>query len=147
MRSFLSVKAVGRCAVAVAAIAGSVAMFGAVTKKSYFTTHDKAYYADPAVLEYIQPGLVFSIVSANIASDGTITVDYKITDPSGAALDIAGVTTPGAVSPRYVLAYIPKGQTQFKSYFYTNSTNATSGFVSTRVTGDTTGTLKTVALG
>src|ERR1051326_7795258 len=101
MRSLWSVTAAGRYAIALAAIAGSIAMFGAA-KKSNFTTHEKAYYADPSVIEYIQPGLAFTIVSANIASDGTISVDYKITDPSGAPLDLAGVTTPGAVSPRYM---------------------------------------------
>ena len=146
MRILSSVTAAGRYAVALVVIAGSIAMFGAA-KKSNFTTHDKAYYADPSVIEYVQPGLVFSVVSANIASDGTITVDYKITDPTGAALDQAGVVTPGAVSPRFVLGYIPAGQTQFADYFTTTSTNATSGFVSTHPSADSGGTTTTKAVG
>ena len=146
MRVFASVTALGRYAAALVVIAGSVALFGAA-KKSNYSPHQKAFYADPNVIEYIQPGLQVSIVSAKIASDGTISVDYKISDPSGAPLDIAGVTTPGAASLRYVLAYIPKGQTQFKSYFFSTTTNSSTGFVATRPSGDTGGTVQTVALG
>ena len=47
----------------------------------------------------VRPGLVFKIVSANIAQDGTISVDYKVSDPKGLPLDTAGITTPGAVRP------------------------------------------------
>jgi len=65
MRSLWSVTAAGRYAIALAAIAGSIATFGAA-KKSNFTTHEKAYYADPSVIEYIQPGLAFTIVSASL---------------------------------------------------------------------------------
>ena len=99
MRIRSSVAVAGRYTVALVVVAGSLVMFGAA-KKSNFTTHDKAYYADPSVIEYVQPGLVFSVVSANIAKDGTISVDFKITDPTGAALDRAGVLSPGAVSTR-----------------------------------------------
>jgi len=146
MRVFATVSAVGRYAAAVALVAGSVAMFGAA-KKSNFSTHDKAYYADPKVIEYVQPGLTFTIVSAKIASDGTISVDYKIADASGQPLDIAGVNTPGAVSPRYVITYIPNGKTQFTSYFFSTSTNSSTGLVYTHPSGDTGGTTQTVALG
>lgn len=146
MRVFSTFTATGRYAVALAAIAGAAAMFGAATK-SNFSKHDKAYYADPLVIEYIQPGLVFSVVSANIGSDGTINVDYKVTDPTGAGLDLSGVTTPGAVSPKFIIDYIPKGQTQFKAYNFTTSTNATTGFVSTHPATDSGGTTKTVAVG
>ena len=69
MRVFSSLSAVGRYAAALGIIAGSVALFGAA-KKSNFSTHDKAYYADPKVIEYVQPGLNFSIVSAIRSTDG-----------------------------------------------------------------------------
>ena len=53
---------------------------------SVFTPHEKAYYADPAQVAFVRPGLRISVAWANIASDGTISVDYKLTDPDGAPL-------------------------------------------------------------
>jgi len=148
MRIPPSVFAVGRYALVLGVIAGSVALLSAdKNKKAVYSPHDKAYYADPSVIEYVQPGLTFSIVSATIGSDGTVNVDYKITDPTGAPLDLSGVVTPGAVSPRFALAYIAKGNTWFTSYWQSTSTNATTGFVSTHPSGDSGGTTKTVAVG
>src|SRR5271169_6264713 len=76
-------------------------------RKTHFTPHEKAYYADPSQVVYVQPGLTINVVSAKVASDGTISVDYKLTDPTGAALDQSGITTPGAVAPSFLAAYIP----------------------------------------
>ena len=84
---------------ALAAVAASVALMGAA-KKTEFNVHDKAYYASPATVNFVRPGLTIKIVSAGIAQDGTISVDYKLTDPKGLPLDSAGVTTPGAISVR-----------------------------------------------
>ena len=139
-----SVLTVGRYAVALAVAAGSLVLISA-PKKTQFTVHDKAYFADANTVNFVRPGLVFKIVSANIAADGTISVDYKATDPDGLGLDINGITTPGAISPRYVIAYIPKGQTQFVTYFTRTSTS--NGNTATQPTGDTGGTLKNVADG
>lgn len=147
MRTPSSVFAVGRIALVLGVIAGSVVLVNADKKKATFSRHDKAFYADPSVIEYVQPGLAFTVVSAAIGSDGTVTVDYKVTDPTGAALDQAGVTTPGAVSPKFVLGYIAKGNTQLTSYWQSTSTNATTGFISTHPSGDSGGTTKTVAVG
>ncbi len=146
MRIPSSVFAVGRYALVLCVIAGSVALVSA-DKKASFSPHDKAYYLDPAVIEYVQPGLTFTVVSAKIASDGTVTVDYKVADASGAALDLAGVVTPGAITPHFLLAYMAKGNTWFTSYWQSSSTNATTGFVTTRASGDSGGTSQTVAVG
>src|SRR5271157_282739 len=143
MRLRFSAFSLVRFALALGVIAGSAVLVSA-DRKASFSPHDKAYYADPAVIEYVQPGLAFSVVSASIASSGTVTVDYKVTDPTGAPLDLAGVVTPGAISPRFVLGYIAKGSTQFTSYWQSSSTNATTGFVSTRASGDSGGTSQTV---
>jgi len=59
---------------------------------------------------------VITINSAAIASNGTITVTYTLTDPNGLPLDATGATTPGVVSLAYVAAYIPKGQAQYVAY-------------------------------
>jgi len=79
------------------------------TKKFTYSTHDKAFYADKALVDFVRPGLAITINSASISSAGVISVTYTLTDPSGLPLDAAGVTTPGAVSLAYVASYIPKG--------------------------------------
>jgi len=145
MRIPKSVFAIGRFALILAVLAASIMLLNGDVNKNVFGVHDLAHYAAPNVLEYIQPGLTFTVVSAKIASDGTISVDYKISDPTGAPLDIAGVQTPGAVAPRYLIAYIPKGKTQFASYIVSSST--TNGVTVTRAGGDSGGTVTTVALG
>ena len=114
MRIPSSVFAVGRYVLAFSVIAGSLALMSA-PKKTVFTKRDKAFYADPNVVAFVRPGLNFSITSAKIAADGTVTVGYKLADPKGLPLDLTGVQTPGAVSVSFVLAYIPKGEKDFYS--------------------------------
>lgn len=60
--------------------------------------HEKAAYADAATVEFVRPGLTITVNRAQIASDGTITVVYTLTDPDGLQLDATGVTTPGTIS-------------------------------------------------
>jgi OmcA/MtrC family decaheme c-type cytochrome len=98
----------------------------------------------------VNPGLTFSVVSAKIASDGTISVDFKITDtstPTALPLDIAGIQTPGVVSPKFLAAYIPKGQEQYSSYITSVATAVTGGATATQAAADSGGTTTTVALG
>ena len=75
-----------------------------------------ATYLDPATVQFVRPGLTISVQSATIASDGTITATYTLSDPSGLPLDAAGVTTPGAISLSFLAADIPQGQEQYVSY-------------------------------
>jgi len=65
---------------------------------------------------FVTTGVVVKIKSATIASDGTITARFTMTDPNGAGLDINGVWTPGPVAVAFVAAYIPQGQTQYTAY-------------------------------
>ena len=116
--------AVGRYALALVVVAGSVVLVSA-TRKTEFTIHDKEYYAAASTVNFVRPGLAITIVSANVAQDGTISVDYKLADPKGLALDLTGVQTPGTISVSFIAAYIPKGQTQFVSYITTVSGGAT----------------------
>src|SRR5437016_3139474 len=72
--------------------------------------------ADAQTVQFVRPGLTIKILSAKIASDGTITVVYTITDPAGLPLDNTGVDTPGTVSLSFVAAVLPNNQTQYTSY-------------------------------
>src|ERR1039458_1983928 len=137
MRIPSSVFAVGRYALALAVITGSVVLMSA-PKKTTFTPHDKAYYASEATVNFVRPGLTLKVVSATIAQDGTISVDYKVADPDGLPLDPAGITTPGAVSVSFLCAYIPKGQTQF--YDYNSRVSAAASPVPPPATGTASAT-------
>ena len=145
MRIPSSVFAVVRCALVLGVIAGSVAL--SADKKVSLSPHDKAYYADPALVEYVSPGMNINVVSAKIAANGTISVDYKLTDPTGAALDSTGVVTPGTISLSFLAAYIPTGQTQFASYITHVVAAATGTATGTQATTDSGGTTQTVSTG
>jgi OmcA/MtrC family decaheme c-type cytochrome len=77
--------------------------------KRAFTRRDKAFYADPNLINFVRPGLELKITSASIAQDGTITAQFTVSDPKGLPLDLSGVTTPGEISTSWVASYIPKG--------------------------------------
>src|SRR5436305_2676666 len=145
MRIPSSVFAVGRYVVAFSVIAGSLALMSA-PKKTAFTKRDKAYYADANTVNFVRPGLNITIVSAKIANDGTISVDYKLADPKGLPLDLAGVQTPGAVSVSLLLAYIPKGETQFYSYTTRVQTSPITSVSATQAGTDSGGVTQTVAV-
>jgi OmcA/MtrC family decaheme c-type cytochrome len=127
--------------------AGSMLMLHG-QRSANFVPRIEAPRAQVAV-QFVNPGLYFNILSATIAADGTISVHYKITDtgPNGLALDIAGVQTPGVIAPRYVAAYIPKGQEQFVSYITTTATAVTGGATAVQAAADSGGTLTPVAIG
>jgi OmcA/MtrC family decaheme c-type cytochrome len=114
--------------------------------KNPFSKRDKAYYAKPELVDFVHPGLTITINSAQIASDGTISVTYTITDPSGLPLDAAGVNTPGAVSIAYVASYIPKGQAQYVAYTTGQASGKALGTI-TRPNFELGGKATQVALG
>ena len=125
----------------------SSAVFLEGQKRSPFTPHETAYYADPAVVQYVLPGFTITIVSAKVAADGTISVDYKLADPNGAPLDRTGVTTPGPITLSFLAAYIPKGQEQYTSYIVRTATAATGGATATQAAADSGGTTQSVTAG
>ena len=125
------------------------------SKRSGYTIHDREFYLAANTIQFVRPGLNISIVSASIASDGTISTDFKVTDvpPKGTApqpLDITGVNTPGPISVSFLIASIPKGQAQYISYITRLVSPAAGGGIPrTQATGEsmTAGTLQTVAQG
>ena len=149
MRILSSVFAARRYVLILVVGAGAVLM--SAPRRSQFTVHDKAYYLDPMTLQFIRPGLAINIVSAKIAQDGTISVDYKVTDPKGLPLDKDGIVTPGPITVSFLVAYVPNGQEQFVSYITRTETDALNGTGRTTVqaTGEsmTAGTTQVVAVG
>src|SRR4051794_2748720 len=95
-------------------LVGSVLLVSAPTPT--FTVHDKAYYAEAAAANFIRPGLVTKILSAEIAADGTIKARFRLTDPKGQPLDREGIITPGPVSISFIASYIPSDQSQYAAY-------------------------------
>ena len=121
----------------VALLAASLA---SAPRRSY-SPQEKAFYADPATVQYVQPGLTITVNSAAIAANGTITAVYTLADPNGVPLDAAGVATPGAISLSYIAAMIPNSQEDYTAY----TTRAATGTViaSTQQPGADTGGVAT----
>ncbi len=135
-----------RLALVVVFLIGSFALVSA--DKEPFTAADKAFYADPNLINFVRPGLVFKILSAEVGQDGTIKARFKITDPKGLPLDRDGVTTPGAVSTSLIAAYIPKGKTQYVAYTTrTQGPSPITGKTAIQAGADSGGTYEKVADG
>ena len=132
----------------VTAVLGLVAasLTSAPQQSHPYTRHERAFYADPALVNFIRPGLTIKINSASISSSGQIAVVYTVSDPSGLPLDASGATTPGTISLSYVAAVLPNGQDDYTAY----TTRAATGTVlaSTQQAGaDSGGTATQVAPG
>ncbi len=117
------------------------------TKKHEYSPREKAFYADPALVDFVRPGLVITINSAAISSSGAISVTYTLADPSGLPLDEAGVNTPGAVAVTYFASYIPKGQEQYVAYTTAPATGKVLGTITRPTFEEGGGTLTPLAAG
>jgi len=85
-------------------------------EKPIFGPNDKAFYADPNLVDYVRPGLVAKVTNAEITADFTIKAWVKFTDPAGVPLDLDGIETPGVISAGLIAATIPAGHTQYTAY-------------------------------
>ncbi|MBM3747330.1 MAG: hypothetical protein FJW34_16195 [Acidobacteria bacterium] len=117
------------------------------TDKPVFTADQKAFYADPNLVNFVLPGLVLKIVSGEIASDGTMKVRFKLTDPRGLPLDREGITTPGAISVRMLAACIPKAGAQYVAYNTRTVTSPITNRSGVQATSDSGGVFQKVAEG
>ena len=109
------------------AIAAALAISLASAPRKPYSSHEKAFYANAQTVEFVLPGLTITAVSAGVASDGTITVSYSLTDPTGLPLDAAGATTPGTISVSFVAAVLPNNSGDYTTY----TTRPASGTVLT----------------
>lgn len=119
----------------------------AAGKKHEFSPHEKAFYAHASTVEFVRPGLVFKITSAQVAADGTMTATISITDPVGLPLDRLGVTTPGAVAISMVAATIPKSQEQYVAYTTRSQKSPITGVTAIQAGADAGGTFTPVSDG
>jgi OmcA/MtrC family decaheme c-type cytochrome len=126
-------------------VAASVALISA--PRPLGKTSNKAAFADPNLVNFVRPGLVYKILSAQVAADGTVTARIRITDPRGLGLDRAGIKTPGSVSGSLILAYIPKGQTQYVAYTTRTQTSPITSKSAVQAGTDSGGTWTEVAEG
>lgn len=125
-------------------VAASVALISA---PKLTNGNQKAAFADPNLVNFVRPGLVYTILAAQVAADGTVTARVRITDPKGLPLDKAGIKTPGVVGGSMILAYIPKGQTQYTAYTTRVQTSPITGKSATQAGSDTGGVWTEVAEG
>jgi hypothetical protein len=82
----------------------------------YYTEKDNEFYLTADEIYFIRPGLEAKIVDFVIPDDRRPEVTFTLKDPGGLGLDTKGVTTPGEIRVRYMLAYIPMGQEQKVNY-------------------------------
>jgi len=127
-------------------MAGSVALLSST--RSPFSSRAKASFANPAILNFVRPGVAIQITNVQYTAGSPVTVTYKLTDPQGALLDATGIQTPGAVSVRYIMAYIPAGSSggQYVPITTTKNTSV-PGTTVTQPGTDSGGTLVTNADG
>ncbi len=102
-----------------------------------FRPTEKAFYADEQQINFIRPGLLVKVTKAEIAADGTITAWVTFTDPKGVPLDTAGIETPGTITSSFLVASIPAGGTQYRSYITRKRTGG--GNTVDQATGENTG--------
>jgi OmcA/MtrC family decaheme c-type cytochrome len=130
----------------VAAVFVVIAASLASAPRRPYTPHERAFFADDPTVEFVRPGLVIKVNSAQIAADGTISTVYTVSDPAGLPLDSTGVTTPGTISLSFIAAVLPSNQEDYTAY----TTRASSGTVlsSTQQAGaDSGGTSTQVGAG
>jgi len=83
------------------------------------------------------------VVSAKIATDVRVTVDYKLVDPNGAPLDLGRGCPRPAHFVSFLIANIPAGQTQFSSLHHAYRAATTGSATGTQAAGDSGGTTAT----
>jgi len=81
-------------------------------ESGYYTQRDREFYLTADEIFFIRPGLDLVILDVAIPADMRPEVTFSLKDPGGLPLDINGVYTPGDVSLRYTITYIPLGEEQ-----------------------------------
>jgi len=99
-------------------ISTSASAAGEAAERVGFTAADKEFYMTEELFFFFRPGLVLTIVDYEIPADLQPVVNFTLTDPSGQPLDMDGVFTPGDISARFFISYIPAGEEQRVNYIF-----------------------------
>lgn len=126
-------------------LAGALALSSAPPPA--FGVSDKAYYATEAQVNFVRPGLVFTITGVTVGTDGTVTARVKMADPKGVPLDREGIFTPGPISASFILANIPSGAKQYVAYTTRKATSPITGVSATQAGADSGGAWTKIADG
>ena len=100
----------------------AISVIAAGSTAHIFTPQDKAYYADANTLNFVRPGLVLKVTSANVAMMEPSHERISIADPKGYP-GSNGVETPGAVSISCVAALHPEGSNPIHCVHHPSSTS------------------------
>ena len=98
------------------------------------------------------PGLKLAVQDAAIDGTGVVKIDFPLTDGAGVPLDLKGVYTDGAVTPKFVLSWLAEPNANGSPGAYTAYTMQThksvDGTKSTQIPdADTNGTFAEVGVG
>ncbi|MFN7936009.1 MAG: OmcA/MtrC family decaheme c-type cytochrome [Bryobacteraceae bacterium] len=102
---------------------------------------------DERTVNFVRPGLKITVSRADVATDGTLRVQFKVADPQNVPLDRDGITSPGVISLSFVAAYIPKDGTQYTAYTVRTQTSPINGRSAVQASADTGGTYTRIAEG
>lgn len=134
--------------------AGLVSPAGTLTiqggsSKPIFSRRDKAYYLSQSQIDFVRPGIIFKIIKAQIATDGTISATFQITDPQGLPLDLNGMTTPGPVTVGMTLATIYNDHVseEYTNHILQTVTDPKTGNTATHATLDSGGSFQQLGAG
>jgi OmcA/MtrC family decaheme c-type cytochrome len=89
-----------------------------------FPANLKEHYLSDDGIAYVRPGLKVKINSVTIGSDRKPVIDFSLTDSVDQPVDRLGKTTPGAITPNFVLAWYNPDTRQYTSYTTRTQTSA-----------------------
>jgi len=124
--------------VLLAGVSASVSAETTAADRPGFTAADSEFYLEDSLYFFFRPGLEFEITDYEIPSDLHPVVTFTVTDPSELPLDMDGVYTPGVISIRFFISYIPVGEEQPVTYVFRSNGRPTS---------DSSGTYTSTELG
>jgi OmcA/MtrC family decaheme c-type cytochrome len=118
--------------------------------KPRFSPNQVEAYATASDLAFIRPGLKIIVNSITIGADRKPVIDFSMTDSLDQPVDRLGKTTPGPISPSFVLAWYDPATRHYTSYgtrVQTTPANSPHPGVSATQAGTLTGTFTDLETG
>jgi len=114
-----------------------------------YPKNDMRHYLSEEEKHVLRPGfhMDFTADDITIANNGTVTVDFFISDDAGVPLDITGLETGGEVSISWLFGFIPQDGDQYVSYINRTQTSPITGDSAVQPTSESDGTYDELAPG